>query len=193
MTFFAAGAAAVVGVGTALYSSQQAGKSAARQAGAQSREEGEAVQAERLNYTIRNSYNTALGQMQLGMKKRQLSEQRGGISAAKLMVKGDAAAVAAATGSIGASSAAVRADIDMKAQAAIDLTTDSFENAIENANRDLELMVMNTRGTESNVKDPTYVGPTGSEMLGTAVAGGVSSFAGSYASRQMSLGLGPEE
>jgi hypothetical protein len=189
MTFFAAGAAAGA-IGTSLYSSHQAGKSAARQAGAQSKAEGEAVSAERLNYTIRNSYNTALSQMQLGLKKKQLAEQRGGISAAKLMVQGDAAAVQAATGSIGASSAAVRADIDMKAQAAIDMTTDAFENTLDDFNRDLDLMVINTAGTTPNVQDPKYLGPSGSEMLGSAVASGVSSFASSYATRKMSLDLG---
>lgn len=187
MTFFAAGAAAVVSAGTTMYSAHQAGKSAARQAGAQSRAEGEAVQAERLNYTIRNSYNAAFNQMQLGMQKRKLSAQRAGISAAKLMAKGDASAMTAASGSIGATSKAIAADIDMKAQAAVDMTTDTFENAMENANRELDLMVINTAGTTPNVKDPTYMGPTGSEMMGMAVATGIGSFASSYASNKMSI------
>lgn len=189
MTWFAAGAAAV-SLATSAYSSNAAAKSGARAAGAQSKAEGEAVQAERLNYTIRNSYNTALSQMQLGLKKKQLSQQMGAISAAKLMAKGDANAVAAATGSIGASAQAVTADIDMKAQAAIDMTTDSFESAIEEHNMSLQMMVLNTEGTQHKMGEIQYTGPSGSEMLGMAAASSVAQFAGNYASRKMSLGLG---
>lgn len=189
MTWFAAGAAAV-SLATSAYSANASAKSGARAAGAQSKAEGEAVQAERLNYTIRNSYNTALSQMQLGLKKKQLSQQMGAISAAKLMVKGDANAVAAATGSIGASTQAVTSDIDMKAQAAIDMTTDAFESAIEEHNMSLQMMVLNTEGTAHKMSELQYTGPSGSEMLGMAAASSVSQFAGNYASRKMSLGLG---
>jgi len=189
MTWFAAGAAAV-SAATALYSSNEAGKSSARQAGAQSRAEGEAIAKDRLNATIRNSYSASLSQMNLALRKRQLSTQAGEISAATLAAKGDATLAAAATGSIGASTAAVQSDIDQKSQAALDQTTDAFENAVENYNNDLNMMALNVDISAPTVRKVEYNGPSAGEMIGGAVLGGLAQFASNYAMRKMSLGLG---
>lgn len=189
MTWFMAGAAAVTTV-TSLYSAQSAANSQARAAGAASRAEGEAIAKERLNATIRNSYNTALAQMNLGLKKKQLSQQATDIRAATLAAKGDATLAAAATGSIGASTNAVVSDIEQKSQAALDQTTDAFENAVENYNMDLQMMVINTDQSAPNVRPVEYRGPSGGEMLGVALMQGLGSFASNYAMRKMSLGLG---
>lgn len=186
MTWYAAGAAVV----TSLYSAHSAANSQARAAGAASRAEGEAIAKERLNATIRNSYNTALAQMNLGLKKKQLSQQATDIRAATLAAKGDATLAAAATGSIGASTNAVVSDIEQKSQAALDQTTDAFENAVENYNMDLQMMVINTDQSAPNVRPVEYHGPSGGEMMGMALMQGLSSFASSYAMRKMSLGLG---
>ena len=189
MTWFMAGAAAL-SVGTSLYSAQSAAKSQAKAAGAASRAEGEAIAKERLNATIRNSYSTALSQMNLGLKKKQLSQQAGDIRAATLAAKGDATLAAAATGSIGASTNAVVSDIEQKSQAALDQTTDAFENAVENYNMDLQMMAVNTDQSAPNVRPVEYHGPSGGEMLGMALMQGLGSFASNYAMRKMSLGLG---
>lgn len=189
MTWFMAGAAAVTTV-TSLYSASSAANSQAKAAGAASRAEGEAIAKERLNSTIRNSYNTALSQMNLGLKKKQLSQQAGDIRAATLAAKGDATLAAAATGSIGASTTAVVSDIEQKSQAALDQTTDAFENAVENYNMDLQMMVINTDQSAPNVRPVEYNGPSGGEMLGMALMQGLGSFASNYAMRKMSLGLG---
>ena len=189
MTWFMAGAAAVTTV-TSLYSANSAASASARAAGAQSRAEGEAVAKERLNATIRNSYNTALAQMNLGLKKKQLSQQAGDIRAATLAAKGDATLAAAATGSIGASTNAVISDIEQKSQAALDQTTDAFENAVENYNMELQMMVINTDQTAPTVRPVEYHGPSRGEMLGAALMQGLGSFASNYAMRKMSLGLG---
>lgn len=189
MTWFMAGAAAVTTV-TSLYSANSAASASARAAGAQSRAEGEAVAKERLNATIRNSYNTALAQMNLGLKKKQLSQQATDIRAATLAAKGDATLAAAATGSIGASTNAVVSDIEQKSQAALDQTTDAFENAIENYNMELQMMVLNTDQTAPTVRPVEYHGPSSGEMLGAALMQGLGSFASNYAMRKMSLGLG---
>ena len=189
MTWFMAGASAVTTV-TSLYSAQSAANSQAKAAGRASRAEGEAIAKERLNATIRNSYNTALAQMNLGLKKKQLSQQAGDIRAATLAAKGDATLAAAATGSIGASTNAVVSDIEQKSQAALDQTTDAFENAVENYNMDLQMMVINTDQSAPNVRPVKYHGPSGGEMLGMALMQGLGSFASNYAMRKMSLGLG---
>ena len=189
MTWFMAGAAAVTTV-TSMYSANSAASASARAAGAQSRAEGEAVAKERLNATIRNSYNTALAQMNLGLKKKQLSQQATDIRAATLAAKGDATLAAAATGSIGASTNAVISDIEQKSQAALDQTTDAFENAVENYNMELQMMVINTDQSAPTVRPVEYHGPSRGEMIGAALMQGLGSFASNYAMRKMSLGLG---
>lgn len=175
---------------TSLYAANSASKSAAKQAGSQSRAEGEAIAKDRLNATVRNSYSAALSQMQLGLQKRQLSTQAANINAAGLAAKGDANLVAAATGSIGASTGAVAADIDQKMQTALDQTTDEFENVVDNYNRELNMMVVNIDQSAPTVRKYEYTGPSGGEMFGQAVAQGLSQFASSYAMKKMSLGLG---
>lgn len=189
MTWFAAGAAAV-SFATNVYSANSSAQKGAKAAGARSKAEGEAIATERLNYTIRNAYGTALSQMQLGLKKKQLSQQGADISAARLMAKGSAQNAVAATGSLGASTAAVSSDIDMKSQSALDMTTDSFESAVENYNMDLDMMVLNTQQTAHGASPVEYIGPGAGEIVGTAALGALGSFAMDYASRKMSLGLG---
>jgi len=189
MTWALAGAAALTAT-TTLISSSSAAKAGARDASRASKAEGDAIARERLNTTVRNSYQTAFAQMQLGLKKKQLAEQGAGISAAALAARGDVAAVNAATGSIGASTQAVLSDIDMKSQAALDMTTDAFESAIETYNNDLNMMVLNTDQSAPNVRPVEYTGPSGGQMLAGAVMSGLSQFAAGYASRKMSLGLG---
>ena len=189
MTWFMAGAV-TLSVGTSYLSAQSAANSQAKAAGAASRAEGEAIAKERLNATIRNSYSTALAQMNLGLKKRQLSTQAADIRAATLAAKGDATLAAAATGSIGASTNAVVSDIEQKSQAALDQTTDAFENAVENYNNELQMMVVNTDQSAPTVRPVEYHGPSGGEMLGVSLLQGLGSFASNYAMRKMSLGLG---
>ena len=189
MTWFMAGAAAL-SVGTSYLSAQSAASSQAKAAGAASRAEGEAIAKERLNATIRNSYSTALAQMNLGLKKRQLSTQAADIRAATLAAKGDATLATAATGSIGASTNAVVSDIEQKSQAALDQTTDAFENAVENYNNELQMMVINTDQSAPTVRPVEYHGPSSGEMLGMSLLQGLGTFASSYAMQKMSLGLG---
>lgn len=183
-------AAAAVSVGTTYLSASSAAKSQARAAGAASRAEGEAIAKERLNATIRNSYSTALAQMNLSLKKRQLSTQAADIRAATLAAKGDATLATAATGSIGASTNAVVSDIEQKSQAALDQTTDAFENAVENYNNELHMMVINTDQSAPTVRPVEYTGPSSGEMLGMSLLQGLGSFASNYAMQKMSLGLG---
>ena len=189
MTWFLAGSAALT-VGTSLLSSNAAAKSGAADASRASKAEGDAIAKERLNTTIRNSYNTAFAQMQLGLRKKQLSQQGAGISAARLAAKGDAALATASTGSIGASTQAVLSDIDMKSQAALDMTTDAFESAVDTYNNDLNMMVLNTDRSAPTVRPVQYTGPSTGEMIGGALLSGAASFVSGYASRKMSLGLG---
>lgn len=179
--------------GVGLYGSYQSAQAQARAAGQASKAEGEAITRERVNTMVRNSYSTALSQMNLALKKRQLSEQSAGISAAELAARGNADVLNAATGSMGASTDAVRADIQQKAQAARDQTYDAYEAAVENYNMDLAMMVVNTDQSAPVVRQYNYEGPSGGAMLGGALLQGLGSFASSYALRYMDLGLGSKQ
>lgn len=190
MTWMMAGAAAL-SVGTSVLGATSQRNSAIRNMNSVSKAEGEAIVKERLNATIQNSYSTAFAQMQLGLKKKQLSQQGAELSAAALAAKGDVTTMQGATHSIGASTEAVISDIDMKAQAAIDQTSDAFENAVENYNNDLQTMVLNTAQSAPTIRRSEYNGPGTGEILGMSLLAGVTSFASSYAMRSMSLGLGP--
>lgn len=189
MSWFMAGAAAVTAVTT--YTGAQSQKSAAiKQGNAVSLAEGKAIVRERLNQTIRNSYNTGLAQMQLGLEKRRMIQQGADISAAALAAKGNADALSAASGSIGASVQAVAADINQKADSALDMTRDAFEMSVINYNNDLDAMVMNTDQSAPQPRKNEYIGPSDGALLGQSLMAGVSQFASSYAMRHMQLGLG---
>lgn len=190
MTYFMMGAAVVASVGTSLYSAQSAKSSAIKSANSASKAEGEAIAKERLNKTISNSYSTAFAQMQLGLQKRQLSDQKAQVSAAKLAAQGEVATANAATASIGATTQAVVADINQKADAASASMDQAFENAIVNYNNELDMMVLNTDQSAPNIRPNVYTGPSTGEMITGSVLSGLSQFASSYAMRKMSLGAG---
>lgn len=189
MTWFMAGSAGLSAV-TSIIGGNSAAKAAAKQASAQNTAMGEQVTKERLNTTIRNSYSTALAQMQLGLKKKQLTAQAAGVKSGALMVKGEVLSANAATGSIGASTRAVLADIDQKSQAALDMTTDAFENAVENYNNDLNMMVLNTQASQPGVQVAQYSGPSTGEIIGGSLLSAAGQFASGYAQRKFTLGLG---
>ena len=189
MTWFMAGAAAIT-VGTSLYSASSAKSSAIKSANSASKAEGEAIAKERLNKTISNSYSTAFAQMQLGLQKRQLADQKAQVSAARLAAQGEVATANAATSSIGATTQAVVADINQKADAASASMDQAFENAIVNYNNELDMMVLNTDQSAPNIRQNVYNGPSTGEMITGAVLGGLAQFASSYAMRKMSLGAG---
>lgn len=188
MSWMLAGAALTA---TVAYAGAVSSSNGAIKAGNKvSRAEGEAIRKERLNMSIRNSYSTALAQMNLGLKKRQLSQQNADISAAGLAATADVTLANAATGSIGATTGAVLSDIDQKVQFAKDQTTDQFENAVENYNMDLKMMVLNTEQSAPTMRPTQDAGPSQGQMLGAALFTGISSFASNYAMRKMQLGLG---
>lgn len=189
MTWFMAGSAALSGV-TSIIGGRSQAKAAAKEASARNTAMGEQVTKERLNTTIRNAYGTAFAQMQLGLRKKQMTAQGADIKAASLMAKGNAVLANASTGSIGSSTQAVIGDIEMKSQAAIDMTTDAFENTVENYNNDLNMMVLNTEISKPGVQAATYDGPSMGSIIGGAVLSSAGSFALNYASKKMSLGLG---
>lgn len=176
---------------TSLYSASSNASAAARSASALSRAEGEAVVRERLNATIRASYQTALAQRQLGLQKQQLAQQAFDVRSGALGARSEVQLGAAATESIGASVQSLYSDIDMRSQEALDKVNLNLENAVDNYNDELQMMVINMEQTTPNIRKYEYSGPSSGQMIGGAVLGGLSQFASAYAMRSMSLGLGP--
>lgn len=190
MTMWMAGAAIAVGTATTLYSQNSAQNSAIKNGNAISKANGAAIVKERMNMNIRNSYETAISQMNLSLTKRRLAQQGGAVSAAGLAAHGDADIAAASTGSIGASVQAVQSDIQNKVDAATEETNAAYELAVQNYNTDLDMMVLNTAQSEPTMqktKDNTQ--STGS-MVGVGLLSGIGQFASQYASQRMKLGLG---
>lgn len=189
MTWFAAGSAALT-VGANYFTGSAANRNAVRNANATSRAEGEAITKERLNYTIRNSYATAQGQYNLAQQKRALNQQSADISQARLQALGDAELSAASTGSMGASINAMAADIEQKAQAAQDVTAQSYQDAQEAYNYELQMMVLNTQATNNATVTKYEGGQSSSSLMGMSLLSGLTTFAGNYATQRMQLGLG---
>ena len=189
MSYFLAGAAAMTAA-TAYIGGQNSKAAAIKAGNTASKAEGEAIVRERLNQTIRNSYSTGLAQMQLGLERKRASQQIADVSAAELAAKGNANTLAAATGSMGASVKAIAADIDQKANSAVDMTKDSFEMAMVNYNNNLDAMVLNTDQSAPQVRENKYTGPDSGQILSSALLAGGSQFASGYTMKQMQLGLG---
>ena len=185
-----AGAAIAVGTATSLYSANAAQNSAIKSGNAISKANGEAIVKERMNTNIRNSYETAISQMNLALNKRKLAQQGAAVSAAGLAAHADADLAAASTGSVGASVQAVQSDIQNKVDAAKDDIDVAYEQAVTNYNSELDMMVLNTAQSEPNMpRTVDHTQSTGS-MIAGALLSGLGQFASQYASNRMKLGLG---
>jgi len=190
MSWFMAGAATLTAA-SSLYSMNSSANASAKAMGRQSMAEAKAIEAERLNGNIRNSYATAFSQMQLALKKRQLTQQSAGVTEAALQAQADVDTLNAATGTVGASAQAVSADIEMRAAEAQYAIQDSMESAVEQHSLDLQMMVLNTEQSKPQVREYRYDGPSMGEMFATAAIQGAAQFVSGYGMRQLQLGLGP--
>lgn len=191
MTWFSAGAA-VVGTAASLYSASTSASNSAKQASAASNAENDAIAKQNMSQIVRNSYRTGMANLQLGLQKKQMAKAGLELSSNEAAVLAQADTLKAASGSIGASADTARNDIQMKADAARTNLKDEYEVMLENYNNELEANRMNALNSVVDAKKYTYNGPSGGEMLTSALVGGVVSFAGNYAARSMKLGLGAQ-
>lgn len=189
MSWVAVGVAAG-GVATSIYSGSQSAKSSARQASAMSNAENAAIAKQNMSQMIRNSYRTGILNMQLGLQKKQAVQQGFNISAERVQALGAVESNAEAAGAIGASADAVATDLEMKYANAQEQNKENFESMLDNYNNELEALRMNALDQVVDAKKFEYNGPSGGQIVGTALIQGAMSFAGNYAMRSMSLGLG---
>jgi len=190
MTFWAVGAAAVAVAGS-LYSSNQAGKSAARQGSAASKAENEAVVRSNTQSMVRNSYKAGMMNLQLGLTKKQAIQEGNSTSINARAAMGQVLANQAASGTVGGSADIVANDINMKWGEAKAMQRENYENDLTNFNSELEALAVSAEGEVQHARKYEYMGPSGGEMMTSAVLAGASSFMGTYGMKAMSLKLGP--
>ena len=189
MTMWAVGAAAVAVAGS-LYASNQAGKSAAKQGGAASKAENEAVIRSNTQSTIRNSYKAGMMNLQLGLQKKQAIQQGFDQTVQAEAMMGAATVNQAASGTVGASTDAVLTDIEMKLGEAQAMGRESYEADLTNFNNELEALSISAEGEVQHARKYEYMGPSSGEMWTGALLAGASAYMGAGGSKRMSLNMG---
>lgn len=190
MSMYIAGGMAVASVAASLYSSNQAGKSAAKAGSAASKAENEAVIRSNMQSVVRNNYKAGMMNMQAGLRKKQSVQQGHDITAQATAVTGAATANQAASGNIGASVDAVLTDIEMKGGEARAQLLENYEADQTNFNNELEALSMSAGGEVQRAKNYEYNGPSSGAMWGQALLAGASTYMSVYGGKKMSLNLG---
>lgn len=144
---------------------------------------------DRLQTSIRNAYATALGQVQLALNKKQTAQQMSSVRGGGVSALGDASLLSAYSGTMGASVDAVSSDIMQRSNEALTQLQENYDASLQDYNRSLDAMVMNTELSKPEQKEYKYMGPSTTDNLLSSISGTAMSFAGNYASQKMKLGL----
>jgi len=188
----------VVSIGVGVATSYASASSAAGAAGSSINAQNRQVIAQNKNIveanienTIRTGYRVGLLNMQQGQAKKDAIQMGFDTTAAAQQVMSANTANAAASGTVGASVQAVATDIKQKLGEA-QAQQESAWN-LQLTNFDVELHNLITQGKDSLSGANGQVqslGTSSGSLLGNAVLSGVAQFAGMYAQRSMTLGLG---
>ena len=189
---WAAVGVAVVGVATSIYSGNQAASNSAKQASAMSNAENDAIAKQNMSQMVRNSYRTGMLNMQLGLQKKRAVQEGFDTSIQYAAGKGALQSNQAAAGAVGASADAVMNDLDMAYGQAKEQQQENFQSTLDQYNQELEAMRMNALNNVVEAHKYEYQGPSSGQIVGSALLNAAVSAAGSYATRQMTLGLGPQ-
>lgn len=169
------------------------GQSAKAQAKAQLRTQqiadSKEIVRDRMQASIRNAYATALGQVQLALQKKQTAQQMSSVRAGGVSALGDASLMSAYSGTMGASVDAVSSDIMQRSNEALTQLQENYDASLQDYNRSLDAMVMNTELSKPEQKEYKYMGPSTMDNLLGSITGTAMSFAGNYANQKMKLGL----
>ena len=182
---------AALTAGSNFLSGIAARNSAMKQMALQAQWESEQIQRQSLNTMIRNAYNAAFLQMQLGLQKMQRAQYGADIRTAGLAQAGQARLAAASTGSIGASVDSILADIQMRTDAALAANRDAYEKAIEQYNYELDMQTLNTEQSAPAMRQYIYTGPSTVGLLTQSLLAGAMQAGSTYLMNRMQLGLGP--
>lgn len=144
---------------------------------------------DRLQASIRNAYATALGQVQLALNKKQTAQQMSSVRAGGVSALGDASLMSAYSGTMGASVDAVSNDIMQRSNEALTQLQENYDASLQDYNRSLDSMVVNTELSTPQQREYKYMGPSTTDNLLSSIIGTGASFAGNYADQKMKLGL----
>lgn len=144
---------------------------------------------DRLQASIRNAYATALGQVQLALNKKQTAQQMSSVRAGGVSALGDASLLSAYSGTMGASVDAVSNDIMQRSNEALTQLQENYDASLQDYNRSLDSMVVNTELSTPQQREYKYMGPSTTDNLLSSIIGTGASFAGNYADQKMKLGL----
>ena len=183
---------AVVGAAASMYSGSQAASNSAKQASAMSNAENDAIAKQNMSQMVRNSYRTGMLNMQLGLQKKRAVQEGFDTSVQYATGKGSLEANQVAAGAVGASADAVLSNLDMAYGQAKEQQQENFTSTLDQYNQELDAMRMNALNSVVEARKYEYNGPSSGQIVGGALLNAAVSAAGSYAMRQMSLGLGPQ-
>ena len=214
MTFGLSGAAIAtiaVGVGTSMYSASQTNKAGAAGAVAANNQaykdyiasvnattgNNRAIAEANTINTIRTGYKVGLLNMQTARLKEKAATEGWDVSLKTTEMLGDSAAMAAASGTIGASVDAISANIRKKSNEAQIAVDANLYDSLENQN--FQLNAITTAGIDAlrspeDIRDLNGISTrsyTGTSLFAAGAMGGVAAGANLYASSQMSLGKAP--
>ena len=144
---------------------------------------------DRLQASIRNAYAAAFGQVQLALNKKQTAQQMSSVRAGGVSALGDASLLSAYSGTMGASVGAVSNDIMQRSNEALTQLQENYDASLQDYNRSLDTMVVNTELSTPQQREYKYMGPSTTDNLFGSVIGAGMSFAGNYATQKMKLGL----
>lgn len=144
---------------------------------------------DRLQASIRNAYATAFGQVSLALQKKQTAQQMSSVRAGGVSALGDASLLSAYSGTMGASVDAVSNDIMQRSNEALTQLQENYDASLQDYNRSLDTMVVNTELSTPQQREYKYMGPSTTDNLLGSIIGAGTSFAGNYATQKMRLGL----
>lgn len=144
---------------------------------------------DRLQTSIRNAYATALGQVQLALNKKQTAQQMSSVRGGGVSALGDASLLSAYSGTMGASVDAVSSDIMQRSNEALTQLQENYDASLQDYNRSLDAMVMNTELSTPQQREYKYMGPSTMDNLVSSIIGAGASFAGNYANQKMKMDL----
>ena len=184
--------AVAVSVAGSMYASSSAASGQMKSASSSAKEYNISLEKQYLHSIVRNSYQSGLLNVQLGLQKKKAAQEGFDQTVQAKAVLGQAVASSAATGTVGASVDAVQNDIEMKLGEAQAVSADNYEQMLDNYNSELMLNKINAT-SETIAQNPAkvnYSGPSMGSMLGSALLSGMAQGFGVMAKDNMKLGLG---
>jgi hypothetical protein len=156
----------------------------------QTARDNDAVVKSNLENTIRTGFRVGLLNLQLGQSRKEVIQSGFDTTVAGKAALGASSANAAAANAIGSSVDIVQNDINQRLGEADAMLDEDWDLIRQNFNIDLEGTVMQGKDALQGAVGSVYKTPSTGSMLMSAGLSALGSFAGNYATRSMSLGLG---